>query len=57
MKALLLAIAVLVGHAHAQDWPAKPLRMILPVQLIPRECAEDRIGLVYGTAIYADEQR
>jgi len=30
-KALLLAVALLVGHAHGQDaWPAKPIRMILP---------------------------
>jgi tripartite-type tricarboxylate transporter receptor subunit TctC len=30
LRALLLAIAMLVGQAHAQEWPAKPLRMILP---------------------------
>src|SRR5262249_44315618 len=27
---LLLALAVLVSHAHAEEWPSKPLRMILP---------------------------
>src|SRR5258707_698488 len=31
MKALLIACALLAGHAQAQDaWPAKPIRMILP---------------------------
>ena len=31
MKALFLACALLVGHAHAQDaYPSKPLRLILP---------------------------
>ncbi|HEY3073999.1 MAG TPA: tripartite tricarboxylate transporter substrate binding protein [Burkholderiales bacterium] len=31
MKALLLALALALGHAHAQDaYPSKPLRFILP---------------------------
>ena len=31
MRALFLACALLVGHAHAQDaYPSKPLRLILP---------------------------
>src|SRR5258705_3511289 len=31
MKALLIACALLAGHAQAQDaWPARPIRMILP---------------------------
>src|SRR5258706_3095323 len=31
MKALLIACALLAGHAQAQDaWPTKPIRMILP---------------------------
>src|SRR3954470_3251817 len=31
MKTLLLALALLASHVHAQDaWPSKPLRLILP---------------------------
>jgi len=30
LRALFLAVALLVGHAHAQEWPSKPIRFILP---------------------------
>src|SRR5579859_3544269 len=31
MRALLIALAVLVGQAHAEEpWPSKPVRFILP---------------------------